>query len=123
MFSSLLLISTISFSHLGPLDFFGGEGGVEKDERSDYVHLNLIAIYFKLFIFNISTKFQTGKTMDRKLNSNIEENLKLHRDSSRSSFKVMNCGKIQMCTKTECHSLKYTNEISETKQCFRRRID
>lgn len=53
-------------------------GGVGKDERSDYVHINLIAIYFKLFIFNISTKFQTGETMDRKLNSNIEENLKLH---------------------------------------------
>lgn len=50
----------------------------EGKRPGEQVPLNLITIYFKLLIFNISNKFQTKETIDRKLNSNIEEKLKLN---------------------------------------------
>ena len=37
-------------------------------------------------------------------------------------FKMTNRGKIWML-KRACHNIKYTNEISQTKRCFRKRID
>lgn len=52
--------------------------GFRKKNAEKNVHLNQINIYFKFLIFNLSNKFQTGDTIHRKLNSNIEENLKIN---------------------------------------------
>ena len=51
---------------------------IQKKNAEKNVHLNQINIYFKFLIFNLSNKFQTGDTIHRKLNSNIEENLKIN---------------------------------------------